>query len=137
MIANAWPDYYGPSGLGDPTADIADRCRAQGLPYGVIAQSETGKVAGTAALTGASYGAIEGEGVWIVGLLVLATARDKGVASALVQTLQDYASTQGYVDLYCTTVEAAGLLRRLGWHDLRTFQDNETHWRVLHKTILS
>lgn len=135
MIATAWPEYYGASGLGDPDADISDRCRRHSLPYGVVAQSKAGKVVGTAALSGQSYGATDAESVWVVGLFVLAEARGKGVGSALIQALEDHASMQGYVDLHCTTVEAVGLLRRLGWHNIHRFQDDDACWRVLQKTL--
>lgn len=135
MIKEGWPDHYGPAGPGDADADILDRARASGLPFGLMSISDHGSLTGTAAVTGPSFGASGGEDIWLGGLYVRPPSRGKGIASALVAALENHARTQGFVTLYSTTSSAKGLLARMGWVVIRAFQDEETTWQVLQKDL--
>lgn len=111
-----WPGWYGPQGPSDAGADLAERNRADGLPLGLVALS-AGQVIGAAALAAQSFGAMAGEGPWLVGLAVAPAFRRQGIADRLI-ALAEATARPGAPWLYCTTT-TTGLLLRRGWGDLR------------------
>ncbi len=133
LIRAIWPDHY-VTGPGDAAADIADRMRTHGLPFGLVA-FDTGQVIGTAALTGPSFGSMAGEEVWIGGLAVTPKARGQGHASALVQQLTDHAQAEGFSAVHATTAGARGIFLRQGWSEQRVLSDDGRCWCVLRKIL--
>jgi predicted N-acetyltransferase YhbS len=133
LIRATWPDHY-VTGTGNAAADIADRMRAHGLPFGLVAVDQ-GQVIGTAALTGPSFGSIAGEDVWIGGLAVTPKARGLGYASGLVQQLTDHAESEGFSAVHTTTAGARGIFLRQGWSELRALPDDGGRWCVLRKIL--
>ncbi|MCX7301207.1 MAG: GNAT family N-acetyltransferase [Rhodobacterales bacterium] len=121
-----WPDYYGPDGPGDARADLGDRSRRAGLPFGLVMLSDRGIPVATATLAETSHGAEGGEGPWIVGLVTANEWRRRGIAAALVAAVETSARTARFSRLYCTTATARGLLLRLGWVALRDLADGYT-----------
>ena len=134
LMQSVWPDYYGPDGPGDAMADLRERSRTDGLPFGMVATLADGAVAGTVALSPISFGANPSEKPWLTGLCVRSDRRGHGIASRLVEALENHAAEQ-FDQLYTTTREASGLLRRLGWQDLRDVSEQGGSWQVLHKTL--
>ena len=117
LYTAVWPSWYRPDGPGDAAADLTERCRDQGLPCGFVAIVGQRPV-GAVALSPQSFGAMAGEGPWLVGLAVEENFRRQGVGTRLIA--QAEAAARGYGNwLYCTTDSAAGLLAARGWVDLR------------------
>jgi GNAT superfamily N-acetyltransferase len=123
IMRAAWPDYYGPGGPGDAGADLADRSRQTGLPFGMVVLTAGGEPVATGSLAEASHGAERGEGPWVVGLVTAEGWRRQGIAAALVAALEDRARVAGHARLYCTTATARGMLLRRGWVVLRERDD--------------
>ena len=134
LMQTVWPAYYGPDGQGDALADLGERSRTEGLPFGMVAALADGAVAGTAALSPTSFGATAPEKSWLTGLCVRPDLRGHGIASLLVLAMEAHAAGQ-YPHLYATTREAGGLLRRLGWQELREVPDVGGSWQVLRKAV--
>ena len=122
LMRAAWPDWYGSDGPGDAEADLRDRSRRSGLPFGIVAVSG-GRVLGGAALAATSHGAEEGEGPWVVGLLVAPGAQRQGTGSLLVAACEAQARREGFPGVFATTAAAQGLLRRRGWEVLHRLPD--------------
>lgn len=126
LMRVAWPDWYGPGGPGRAEADLVDRSRDAGLPWGVAAL-EDGIPVGTAALAATSHGAEPDEGPWLVGLVVAPARRGLGLGSALVAACEAQARGEGIGGrqrrLLATTESARPLLARRGWREIRRLAD--------------
>ena len=118
LYTTVWPGWYGPTGPGDALTDLTERCRATGLPLGLVLLSGRDLV-GAAALAAVSFGAMAGEGPWLIGLVITPAQRRQGHATRLIARAEAEARAAGAQWLYCTTDLAAGLLIRRGWTDLR------------------
>lgn len=118
LYTKVWPAWYGPEGPGDAVADLKERSRETGLPRGLVLLSE-GSLIGAVALAAVSFGAMAGEGPWLVGLAIAPSHRRLGHASMLVARAEADAYASGAQRLYCTTKTASGLLIRRGWTNLR------------------
>lgn len=109
-----WPQWYGPGGPGDATADLHTFARQDGLPLGVVVLSE-GRVCGVAALKAQSIDAFAHWGPWAAAGYVLPTLRGQGLGAALLRGLVQEAARQGHGTVYCGTATAQRLLEREGW----------------------
>lgn len=118
LYVAVWPAWYGPDGPGDALTDLTERNREIGWPLGLVLLSGTGLI-GAAALAALSFGAMAGEGPWLVGLAVALPFRRQGHAVRLIAMAEAEARAAGAQWLYCTTDAAATLLIRRGWTDLR------------------
>jgi len=125
LMTRTWPGHYGALGHGNAMADVLSRIEED---RAAIAMNE-GRVVGTVAMSDKSFGA-KGEGPWLVGLCTAATARGQGVGTALVTWATGNARRGGYSALFTTTQDAVGVLRRLGWDQIRTIKDETGEWSV-------
>ncbi|NDV02743.1 GNAT family N-acetyltransferase [Pseudoroseicyclus tamaricis] len=123
LLEETWPDWYGLGGDGDAAADVAVRSLEDALPWGIAAQDESGALIGLCTLSGTSFGAAEGEELWLGGLVVAPHARGRGVGDALVAAVEEEARGRGVGTLHATTATAAGLLGRRGWQHRRNLCD--------------
>lgn len=135
LMQDTWPGHYGPDGSGDARCDLQKRCRQQGLPFGLLALSDDGSVAGLGALDVHSYGASPGEDLWLIGLCTRPDQRKIGVGTMIARALMDHARRSGQTHIFTTTHTAAGLLEQLGWQRLRDFEDAHGWWQVLRVTL--
>lgn len=135
LLARIWPQHYGGGRPGDATGDLARRIRRDGLPIAVVAL-QGARVIGTATLSTGSFGKLDDESPWLIGLCVVPDLRGRGLASALVAAIEAVARDQGYQVVHTTTQGARGLLLRRKWQDLRAATDNSgAPWSVLHKEL--
>ena len=118
LYTTVWPGWYGPSGPGDALTDLTERCRDAGLPLGLVLLSGEHLI-GAAALAPVSFGAMAGEGPWLIGLVIDPAHRRQGHATRLIAKAEAEARAAGAQWLYCTTEATAGVLIRRGWTDLR------------------
>jgi GNAT superfamily N-acetyltransferase len=106
-----WELYYGASGPGDADADLRARCNREQLPVGFVAL-DGDEILGTAALDVDMSTNLSPS---IVGLLVNAEHRRRGVATALLMTLEEHARKLGFRQVFASASVMTGLLERLGW----------------------
>lgn len=132
LYAAVWPAWYGPDGPGDAMADLAERCRHSGWPMGLVLMSDQ-QLIGAAALGAVSFGAMAGEGPWLIGLAIAPRHRCQGHATLLIARAEAAARAAGAQWLYCTTIAASRLLARRGWADLR--RAGEGPDRVYRRTL--
>ena len=118
LYTAVWPAWYGPNGPGDVLTDLTTRCRHAGWPLGLAVLAGKDLI-GAAALDMLSFGAMAGEGPWLIGLAIAPLHRQQGHADRLIDRAEGVARATGAQWLYCTTVAASGLLARRGWTDLR------------------
>lgn len=117
LMAEAWPDHYGPDGPGDAGEVLRASMNRDATPVCLVAHGADGAVAGTVTLRGASFGS--GDPVaWVGGLLVADGHRGRGIGSALVGAVEDTARDLGFTALYMSTDSAHGVVTRRGWTPL-------------------
>ncbi len=135
ILCATWPDYYGPGGDGDAAAHVTARAEDQDLPVGFAAITQS--ALGTATLGAQSFGSRPADrGPWLIGLAVMPAARHRGIGTALVAAVEDYARSTGARDIFATTRTATGLLKRRGWAVIRDVADDEAQlWQVCAKRL--
>lgn len=109
-----WPGWYC-SGRGDAAADLQGFARLDGLPLGLIALDEQGRLLGIAALKAESIASHSHLSPWAAAGCVDPARRGQGIGLQLLRGLEARAAAQGFEHLYCATGSADSLLRRAGW----------------------
>ena len=122
MLANwfreTWPDHYAARSPADIEREFRDACSRERLPIALVAFHEQ-ELAGTIALRPCALDS-QPEGPGLGGLFVSPRLRGRGIGSALVLAGVAEAQRLGLSPIYTGTAVAAGMLRRLGWQELRT-----------------
>ena len=129
LLRLVWPEWYGPDGPGDATRDVAQRCRSNGMPLGLVAVDDEGHVVGTVSLGASSHGARGAEAPWIIGLAVHPDHRGRGLAAALIKAATERAGEMGHSTLFAATSRAAPIFREAGWEELRRHDDGTLIFR--------
>ncbi len=106
-----WAPYYGDCGPGDALVDLEARCNRKTLPIGFVALADNDIIA-TAAI---GLDVATGLTPSIIGLLVEASHRGRGVGRALIQSCKDFARTHGYSQLHFSTDVLGNMLEKTGW----------------------
>lgn len=114
LFERQWPDYYGPDGPGDATADLQAYCGRDQLPIGLVAIVD-GDVVGIAALKAEPLEACPDLGPWASAGLVAPQWRGRGIGADLIVELERLAARLGFDAIYTGTATAGSLMRRLGW----------------------
>lgn len=112
-----WPGWYGKDGQGNAEQDLFDWCDETELPFARIAMTMTGEPVGIVALKPDGLGEEHGLTPFVSALLVVSSHRRQGVATALIEVLEQDAIDRNVLILYSTTDSAAGLLKRMGWQE--------------------
>jgi GNAT superfamily N-acetyltransferase len=112
---NEWAPWYGPKGPGDAESDLA-ACRSRDkLPICLIALSRDSDLVGTAALRTESVGSEHGIGPWLAAVLVGKGYERRGIATALVEAIEQEAFRLGFRSIYTSTESAKSIMERRGW----------------------
>lgn len=113
-----WAPWYGPGGDGDARHDLNRAARHAGLPYAVIALDRADVPLGTASLRTDSVGSDLAPGPWLAAIFVDPARRKQGIGTALVAAVEDAAANFGFPEIYTSTDDAAGIMRRQGWRQI-------------------
>ncbi|RYG91198.1 N-acetyltransferase [Loktanella sp. IMCC34160] len=135
LMEQIWPDHYGASGGSDARADL-ERRKGQGqVPFGIVVLDDRDQPVGGGAVEPTSFGALDDEGPWVVGLCVDGRHRGIGLASQIVAMLEAEAARLGLTRLHTTVAEAQGLMARRGWCGLRDVADQTKTWKIMVKDL--
>ena len=104
------------------------------VPVAFVALDDGDEIVGTASLI---FDDLEDDSrnPWLASVFVLPTHRKKGIASALVRTVEDTARRLGYSRLYLFTSTAPDLYASLGWRPLERRDYRGEHIQVMDRTL--
>lgn len=118
---NQWPDYYADWSQADLERDFLEDTSRNTLPSRLVA-FESGELAGTVILRDSNIEILPEFQPELGGLFVVESHRGHGVGTELVRACMKLAVNQGYETIYATTVNAAGILERLGWEFVKMIE---------------
>lgn len=121
LFEMVWAPYYGPGGPGDARTDLEACCNRNRIPLAVVARAPNGLPIGTAALKAESLASHRHLTPWLAALVVAPEHRRKGVATALVASIEREAWGLGF-DAIHAAMDAArsGVLKHPGWQAVDT-----------------
>ena len=113
---------------------IRGKMNVDRVPVAFVALDDGGGIAGTASLI---FDDLEGDprNPWLASVFVPAEQRGKGIASALVRTVEGAAQRLGYARLYLFTTSAEKLYAGLGWRALERRDYRGEHIQVMDKAL--
>jgi predicted N-acetyltransferase YhbS len=116
------------------TVRIRGKMNVDRVPIAFVALDEEDRIAGTASLI---FDDLEGDprNPWLASVFVPPEHRKKGIASALVRTVEDAARRLGYSRLYLFTSSAPTLYAGLGWRALEQRDYRGEHIQVMDKSL--
>ena len=114
-----WPDYYVDISQGGIEQGFLEEASHDRLPIRLIA-FESNELAGTIILR--EHGSVNLPGFQpeLGGLFVEEGHRGHGIGTGLIGAGMKLALDLGYETVYATTVNATGILERLGWKFMKT-----------------
>lgn len=120
--------------LEERTIRIRGKMNVDRVPIAFVALDEEDRIAGTASLI---FDDLEGDprNPWLASVFVPPEHRKKGIASALVRTVEDAARRLGYTRLYLFTSSASTLYAGLGWRALEQRDYRGEHIQVMEKSL--
>lgn len=115
-------------------ARIRGKMNVDRVPVAFVVLDEEGRIVGTASLI---FDDLEGDprNPWLASVFVPPEHRKKGIASALVRTVEDTARRFGYSRLYLFTSSAPALYAGLGWRALEQRDYRGEHIQVMDKSL--
>ena len=113
---------------------IRGKMNVDRVPVAFVALDDAGGIVGTASLI---FDDLEGDprNPWLASVFVPPEQRGKGIASALVRTVEAAARRIGYSRLYLFTTSAARLYAGLGWRALEQRDYRGEHVQVMDKAL--
>ncbi len=116
------------------TVRIRGKMNVDRVPIAFVALDEEDRIAGTASLI---FDDLEDDprNPWLASVFVPPEHRKKGIASALVRTVEDAARRLGYSRLYLFTSSAPTLYAGLGWRALEQRDYRGEHIQVMDKSL--
>ena len=116
------------------TVRVRGKMNVDRVPIAFVALDEEDRIAGTASLI---FDDLEGDprNPWLASVFVPSEHRKKGIASALVRTVEDAARRLGYSRLYLFTSSAPTLYAGLGWRALELRDYRGEHIQVMDKSL--
>ena len=113
---------------------IQGKMNVDRVPVAFVALDDGDGIAGTASLI---FDDLEGDprNPWLASVFVPPAHRKKGIASALVRTVEATARRLGYSRLYLFTSTAPDLYAGLGWRPLERRDYRGEHIQVMDRTL--
>jgi predicted N-acetyltransferase YhbS len=113
---------------------IEGKMNVDRVPVAFVALDDSDAIVGTASLI---FDDLEGDprNPWLASVFVPPAHRKKGIASALVRTVEDTARRLGYARLYLFTSTAPDLYAGLGWRALERRDYRGEHIQVMDRTL--
>jgi predicted N-acetyltransferase YhbS len=116
------------------TIRIQGKMNLDRVPIAFVALGDDDSIVGTASLI---FDDLEGDprNPWLASVYVPPEQRKKGIASALVRTVEDAARRLGYTRLYLFTSTAPKLYADLGWRPLEQRDYRGDHIQIMDRTL--
>jgi predicted N-acetyltransferase YhbS len=116
------------------TIRIRGKMNVDRVPIAFVALGDDDGIVGTASLI---FDDLEGDprNPWLASVYVPPEHRKKGIASALVRTVEDAARRLGYTRLYLFTSTAPKLYADLGWRALEQRDYRGDHIQIMDRTL--
>jgi predicted N-acetyltransferase YhbS len=113
---------------------IRGKMNVDRVPIAFVALDDDAGIIGTASLI---FDDLEGDprNPWLASVYVPPEQRKKGIASALVRTVEDAARRLGYTRLYLFTSTAPKLYADLGWRPLEQRDYRGDHIQIMDKML--
>ena len=113
---------------------IRGKMNVDRVPVAFLALDRSDAIVGTASLI---FDDLEGDprNPWLASVFVPPEQRGKGIASALVRTVEDAARRLGYSRLYLFTTSATRLYAGLGWRALEKRAYRGEHIQVMDRAL--
>ena len=113
---------------------IKGKMNVDRVPVAFLALDRSDAIVGTASLI---FDDLEGDprNPWLASVFVPPEQRGKGIASALVRTVEDAARRLGYSRLYLFTTSATRLYAGLGWRALEKRVYRGEHIQVMDRAL--
>jgi predicted N-acetyltransferase YhbS len=113
---------------------IRGKMNVDRVPVAFVALDNADGIVGTASLI---FDDLEGDprNPWLASVFVPAEHRGRGIASALVRTVEDAARRIGYSRLYLFTTSASALYAGLGWRALERRAYRGEHVQVMDRDL--
>jgi len=117
-----WPEYFSIEFPGRAREELLAYLEGEDLPLAWVALTETGQLAGTAAIKTKAFGSVKGYSPWLAAGLTLPGFRKKGVASALIRHIEQEATLMGIPFLFVVTETANSIVEQNGWELFDTIE---------------
>jgi predicted N-acetyltransferase YhbS len=119
-----WSEYYAKRTLKDIAQDFYAEENRECLPARLVAFM-SGELVGTIALREHAIRDLPEYCPGLGGLLVARQYRGRGIGTELVRAGMNLARQQSYERVYAISVAAGGILKRLGWRQVRSILHGE------------
>ena len=113
---------------------LRSNCGRRGVPTFVIAV-DGATLAGSASLIAQDMDDRPELTPWLADVFVKPEFRGKGVATSLIQRIENEAQSAGISRLFLYTPDAADLYRRLGWEDVEEYVYKGTNVLIMARTF--
>lgn len=111
-----WHSFDGRS-IDQITAQLSENLNRHSIPITFVAH-QNHEILGTVSLDISDLPEFDSYSPWLASLYVHESHRSKGVASALVSHLKQFALSDGYTPLYLWTPGSISLYERFGWVEI-------------------
>ena len=111
-----WHNYDGRS-ISQITAQLSENLNRNFIPITFVAHQSL-EILGTISLDISDLPEFDSYSPWLASLYVHEAHRGRGVASALVSHLKQFALSGGYTPLYLWTLGSMSLYERFGWVEI-------------------
>jgi GNAT superfamily N-acetyltransferase len=91
-----------------------------GLPIIWVAVDGAGRAVGAVGLGEFDIEEVVDRTPWVLGMIVDADHRGKGIGRQLMRSLEAWSSEHGFSSVWVATERAEGFYRRCGWHPVET-----------------
>lgn len=120
-----WREWAEPPGPTDPEWWVdATRREAgrEGMPVTLVTQDDRGNGTGAVGISEFDLPELHDRSPWIIGMIVAADHRGRGLGRLLVDSIEAIAAAQGHKQLWVATERAAGFYQRCGFVSTETLQ---------------
>lgn len=116
-----WPGYYADHTSDEIAEEFFEEANRKVLPVRLVGFL-AGELVGTIVLRDRAMWTLPECFPGMGGLLVAEPFRGRGIATELAHAGMELARSLGHHEVFATTAHARGVLERLGWEAMRTFE---------------